>query len=276
MNRLSSTMALVGCGTLWVERIERMPASIMSRQSCSGNSACVTTASIVVAPAVVSALAQAIMVPPEETISSTIKVGRPAMDARSGNLISTEAVTATDFLRNYVRKPKPAGEIADPGLRFRIRSHHDGCGIKTGFAQRDGYCWHRRQIVGRDPGKHRCDVGRAMQMRIDGDHAVEPSGEQRADDLLTDGFAFVEGRVLSHVAEIGRQQDEAFRTSAPERLGREGQSDQLFVRPVERRIDDGHRRCRCGSHPYLPVGKPMDRNLVKGYPEPRCQPGGVP
>ena len=34
-------------------------------------------------------------------------------------------------------------------------------------------------------------------------------------------------------------------------------------------------RCRSGRHPYFPVRKPMDRDLVKGNAEPRCEPGGV-
>ena len=80
-----------------------------------GNSAWVTTASIAVAPAAVSAFAQAIMVPPEETISSTIKAGRPAMSAGSVKSISTERSPRRIFLRNRVIEPEPAGEIAHPG-----------------------------------------------------------------------------------------------------------------------------------------------------------------
>ena len=63
-----------------------------------------------------------------------------------------------------------------------------------------------------DSRKYRSDVGRAVQVRVDGDHAVDASGDQRADGLLADRFAFVERCVLAHVAEIRRQQDQAFRT----------------------------------------------------------------
>ena len=35
-NRLSSTMALVECGTLWVDRIERMPARSCRAQVAPG------------------------------------------------------------------------------------------------------------------------------------------------------------------------------------------------------------------------------------------------
>ena len=73
-NKSSSGIALVKCGTLCEERTERMPDRTMSWYASSGNSAWVTMASIVVAPAAANALAQAIRVPPEETTSSTIRV----------------------------------------------------------------------------------------------------------------------------------------------------------------------------------------------------------
>ena len=72
-------------------------------------------------------------------------------------------------------QPEPAGEIADPGPRFRIRPDHDGRRIKTGLAQRVGDGRHGREIVGLDAGKYGSDVGRAMQMGIDGDHAIDAS-----------------------------------------------------------------------------------------------------
>ena len=65
-------------------------------------------------------------------------------------------------------------------------------------------------------------------MCIDGDHAIDTSGDQRADDFLADRFAIVEGRVLAHVAEIGREQDQAFGTSAPQRLGGEQPAQSVF------------------------------------------------
>ena len=106
-------------------------------------------------------------------------------------------------------------------------------------------------------------------------NAIDASGDQRADDLLADRFAFAEGGVLTHVAEIGREQDEALGASAPQRLGGERQRDQFVVRPVERGIDDGRRRRRSGRHPNFAVGKRMDGDLVKGNAQPRCEPGGV-
>src|SRR6476646_7747026 len=67
----SSAIALVGCGTLSVERTERMPASLNAPTISGGNRACVTIASMPVAPAASSAFAATINVAPEETMSST-------------------------------------------------------------------------------------------------------------------------------------------------------------------------------------------------------------
>src|SRR5665213_552107 len=86
----SSSMALVGCGTLWVERIDRRPASKNRAVISGGNNAWVMMASTVLAPAATSALVHAKIVPPDDTISSTRTTGRPANMAGSANVISTE------------------------------------------------------------------------------------------------------------------------------------------------------------------------------------------
>ena len=59
-------MALLGCGTLVVERRERSPASVNCCVIAGGNRACVTTASTLDAPAPLSALTQVVSVPPED------------------------------------------------------------------------------------------------------------------------------------------------------------------------------------------------------------------
>ena len=101
----SSGMALLGCGTLEVERTERMPAFANSVVMSGGNSACVMTASMAVAPAAVSALAQVVRVPPEETISSTSNTGRPAIRAASAKLISTERSSRRIFCATLCANP---------------------------------------------------------------------------------------------------------------------------------------------------------------------------
>ena len=113
-----------------VGRTDRANAGIepCRGRALPGNSACVTMASIIVAPAAVNALAQAIMVPPEETISSTIKAGRPGNSMASpGNAISTERSPRRVFCATVCESPKPAGEIADPRLAIPHPGRHDGC-----------------------------------------------------------------------------------------------------------------------------------------------------
>ena len=114
-----------------------------------------------------------------------------------------------------------------------------------------------------------------MQVRVDGDDAIDAPGDQRTDDLLADRFPLVERSVLPHVAEIGSQQYQALRATAPQRLDGKQQCDQFFVRTIEWHIDNG-RRCRgSGRHPDFPIGKPVNIDLVKGDAKPRCEPGSV-
>src|SRR5450759_4001828 len=102
---LSSGIALVGCGTLDVDRMERMPASANSVALPGGNKACAMMASTAVAPAAASALAQAIRVPPDETISSTSSTGRPATDAGSARPISTARSPRRIFRATVCARP---------------------------------------------------------------------------------------------------------------------------------------------------------------------------
>ena len=125
-------MALVGCGTLDVERMERMPAFANSVAMSGGNSAWVMMASTAVAPAAVSALAQA-----DQGAAGRDDIvnqqHRPARDrSRLGKADFDGAIAAANFLRNHMRQPELAREIAHPGPRLRVRTGHDGCGIDPG------------------------------------------------------------------------------------------------------------------------------------------------
>ena len=71
--------------------------------------------------------------------------------------------------------------------------------------------------------------GGAVQMGIDGDDAIEDSCEQLADDLLADRFACLKGRVLPHVAKIGRDQDQPLGAVAPQGFGGEQQRDSFSL-----------------------------------------------
>jgi hypothetical protein len=75
-----------------------------------------------------------------------------------------------------------------------------------------------------------------MQMRIDGDDAVDASREQRTYDLLADRFALVKGGILPHVTQVRRDEHEALGASAPQCFGRKQQRDQFVVWPVQRSV----------------------------------------
>ena len=162
------------------------------------------------------------------------------------------AVAAAGLSRNGMGQPEPAGEIADPGLRFRVRPDDDGRGIKpvlrsasamAGIAERLSDSIRERPSL---MSGVRCRCASTVTTR-----STHPR-DQRADDLLADRFALVESRVLAHVAEIGRQQDEALGASAPQRLGGEQQRNEFVVRPVERGIDDGRRPTPVRPSPVFP------------------------
>jgi hypothetical protein len=72
---------------------------------------------------------------------------------------------------------------------------------------------------------------------------------------LADRFTFPKGCVLTHVAKIGRQQDNAFAAASPQRLGREQQRDKFVVGVVERSVDDGGWGSRTNRHSNFPIGK---------------------
>jgi hypothetical protein len=114
-----------------------------------------------------------------------------------------------------------------------------------------------------------------MQMRIDGDDAVHASGKERADHPLADRFSLLEGRILPHVAKIGRHQHEALRASAPQGFGSKYQGNELVVGTVERGIDDRRGRRPSGGHSHFAVGEGMDGDLVKRQGKSRGEPGCV-
>ena len=57
-----------------------------------------------------------------------------------------------------------------------------------------------------------------MKVGVDRDDAVHNGRDQPADGLLADRLAVVEGGVLAHVAEIGREQHEPSGARAPQRF----------------------------------------------------------
>ena len=112
-----------------------------------------------------------------------------------------------------------------------------------------------------------------MQMRVDGDDAVDASAPAAGRSTFwLIASPCMKGRVLAHVAEIGRQQHQPLGASAPQRFGGEQQRDEFVVRPVQRGIDD-RRRLHAGPTVtrISPSGKACNGDLVKGHAELRGQ-----
>ncbi len=266
-------IALVGCGTLSLDLTVRIPASNSVRTSSGGNSAWVTTASTVAAPAAYSAFAHVVSVPPDETMSSTSSTGRPANSAGSAKLIATERSLRRVFWRDRVLQVEPAREIGDPRPRFLVGPHNYRGRIDVARTQRRGNRWHGRKIVGVNAREDVVNVLGAVQMGVDRDHAVDVAGQKPADRPLADRLAVVKGRILPHVAEVGRNQHQPLGAAAPQRFRREQQRQQLIVGMIERRVNDG--RCRRGSYgdAQLAVRKAMHLDRVRRNAEPCGQPG---
>ncbi len=126
-NNSSSAMALVGCGTLSVERMVRMPALAKSRSHRRRKQRVGDDRVDRVAPAASSALAQAISVPPEETMSSTSSAGRPAI--RRGIVerdLDRTIAAAQSFAPPPSRSRAAPASASTHGSRFRVRSDHHG------------------------------------------------------------------------------------------------------------------------------------------------------
>ena len=159
--------------------------------------------------------------PPEETISSTSRTGRPANDRWVGERDLDRTITATDLLRHRVGDAKPVGEIAHPGPGFGVRTDDDSSRVKSDRMKDVCDRRHGREIVGLNAGKDAHGCRGAMQMRIDRNDTITRSSEEPANDPLADRFARLESGVLTHVAEIGRNQNEPLGAFAPQRFGGE-------------------------------------------------------
>ena len=120
--------------------------------------------------------AQAISVPPDDTMSSTSRAGRPANSFGSAKAISTERSPRRVLRATACVNAEPAGEIAHPGLEFGIGTDHDRARIEcrpradasamAGMADRSSASM---------PGKTSSMSCGAVQMSVDRDDPVEAS-----------------------------------------------------------------------------------------------------
>ena len=119
----------------------------------------------------------------------------------------------------------------DPLRRLGVRPHQQRAlaardrdvGEQAGPRQRDRM---------RD-GNRLGEAGDAVQVGVDGDHAVEQPGEEFADDALAHHLARMKGLVLAHVSQVGRHQGEVTRAAAPGAARHQQQLEQLLIGPVQ-------------------------------------------
>ena len=108
----------------------------------------------------------------------------------------------------------------------------------------------------------------AMQVRFDRHDMVKRSAENIGDDVLRYGFTRTKHRVLTHVRQIRCNQDHAFRSGTPQRIGRKQGRNQLGIRVVER--SHQYRKCarrRFYPHESFTIGKLMDTDGRGSYSE---------
>ncbi len=127
------------------------------------------------------------------------------------------------------------GGRLDPLQRLGIRADQQRIGMPFGDQSRQRRGRAKGDRIGQ---RHRLlQGGDAVQVRVDGDQCVELAGQQLADHSLADHLARVEGDVLAHVGQIGRDQDQSLGAQAARFTGHQQQLDQLFVGVVEAAVE---------------------------------------
>ena len=98
-----------------------------------------------------------------------------------------------------------------------------------------------------------------MQMRIDGEQPVEVPCEKAADDSLADRLACMEGPILTHVAEVGRDERQATRPELASGSGGELELNKFAVRLIQAATEDYiFRQRRWQPHQAFAVRKRMN------------------
>ena len=139
----------------------------------------------------------------------------------------------------------------DPLRRLGIRPHQ-----QRAVAARDRHVGEQAGAGQRDRMRHRNrlgETGDAVQVGIDRDDAVEQPGQESADDALAHHLARMEGLVLAHVGQIGRDQDEVAHAAAPGAARHQQQP-----RAVSRWDGAG-----CGTAPRWPAVRPAGAGATR-------------
>ena len=199
-----------------------------------------TIASTEMAPAAMTARAQDCIVPPDETMSSTSRAGRPFKTFGSSRAISTERSPRRVFLATVHATPSNALSSLTHGARLGIRTDNDRSRIEASPARR---CLAMAGMADRlsasMPGQ--TSLRRAVRWRWASTVITRSKllAISLPDDLLADRLAGMKCSVLPHVAEVGRDKNEPRAAISPKRFRREQQGQELVVRTVER----AHRQC---------------------------------
>ena len=110
-----------------------------------------------------------------------------------------------------------------------------------------------------------------MQMRVYGHDPVEERREKARHGLLADRLAFMEGLVLPHVAEIGRDEHETACTGATKSVCCKHQIDEPCVRSIQRTVDQRRPGRTRNADAALAIGKCVDVDQVHVEPELRSK-----
>ena len=103
-------------------------------------------------------------------------------------------------------------------------------------------------------------------MCVDRNDTIRNTSEETANGLLADSLARVKRGVLTHVAEIGRDENKSLGTIASHCFDGKQESKKFFIWPIERRVDDRHRRKRRNGHAQFPVREPVYRVSAAAMP----------
>jgi len=167
------------------------------------------------------------------------------------------AIAAPYLARGNGACAKRRGQPADPLRGFFIRSGNDGVFSKPPFHREARHDFLGKEITSLGIPEDFGNGGNAMKMCVYRQYPVEKRRQKGRHRPLTDRLSFMEGLVLAHVTEIGRNEHEATRSVAAQRIDREQKIDQLFVRFVERAVKESRAGRGRNTDSALTVRKSM-------------------
>ena len=142
------------------------------------------------------------------------------------------AIAAAVLFRDHHFGAQQFCDLLHPGQGFAVGTDQYAVGIEVAlqyFSER----WSCRNGCGGDAGDDLAERRDAVEMRVDGYEAIEMVGDEPADDALAHGFAGMEGNILPHIGEIGRDEHDAARAIVAQRRRGEQDFDQFRIGIVQ-------------------------------------------